>query len=89
MTRITAGSSRQWTEGIGVTIGGAKTLDTLSIGLCSMKPAHTARSRISRVRIRTRLSVARLPALSRPLTVWMTSGAVISSSWREPIGVIR
>lgn len=89
MTRITAGSSRQWTEGIGVTMGGAKTRLTLSMGLCSMYPAQTARSRISRVRMRTRFSVARFPDLSRFLTVWMTRGAVISSSWRDPIGPMR
>ena len=55
---ITCGSSRQWTDGIGLTMGAAKTRDTRSIGLWCMKPAQTARSMTSRVRIRTRFKVA-------------------------------
>lgn len=50
-------------------MGAAKTLETLSIGLCWMKPAHTAKSMISRVRISTLFRVAWWPAVSMLLTV--------------------
>lgn len=36
MTRITSGRSFHPTAGIDVTVGGAKTLETLASGLCSM-----------------------------------------------------
>lgn len=36
MTTITAGNSRQSTDGMGLTCGGAKTFDTRASGLCSM-----------------------------------------------------
>ena len=55
---ITRGSSRHGGAGIGVTTGAAKTRLTRAHGLCVMNPAQTAKSMISRVRIRTRLSVA-------------------------------
>lgn len=45
-------------DGMGRTMGAAKTRDTLAIGLWRMYPAQTAKSMISRVRINTRLSVA-------------------------------
>lgn len=48
----------QWTDGIGSTSGGAKTIETRSKGLCWMYPAHTARFMISRIRMRILLSVA-------------------------------
>lgn len=35
MTTITAGNSRQSTDGMGLTCGGAKTFDTRASGLCS------------------------------------------------------
>ena len=36
ITAITVGNSRQSTDGIGLTCGGAKTFDTRASGLCSM-----------------------------------------------------
>ena len=83
---IAQGSSLQSIEGIALTFGGANTLLTLASGLCSIKPAHTAKSRISLRRMRIRLRVACFPSFSIGITAWMTIGAVISSSCRDPKG---